>query len=117
MRWLFDIAAFVTRSASAWNVDTVPEESESENSLEFLQLENCVTFRPKIKGVLRSCKVFFFVGCYAVGSHYWMSKNYVSHEAVSKACRWSFKVLISAVHCSPFWTSRIGCRLRKETLV
>lgn len=49
MRWLFDIAAFVTRSASAWNVDTVPEESESENSLEFLQLENCVTFRPKIK--------------------------------------------------------------------
>lgn len=49
MRWLFDIAAFVPRSASAWNVDTVPERSESENPLEVLQHEYCVTFRPQIK--------------------------------------------------------------------
>lgn len=40
MKWLFDIDTFVTRS--------VPE-SESENPLEVLQHEQCVTFRAQIK--------------------------------------------------------------------
>lgn len=76
MRWLFDIAAFVTRSASAWNVDPVPEESESENPSEVLQHENCVTFRPQIKGVAKE----LFVGCCDEGYVSWTSKKHASHQ-------------------------------------
>lgn len=61
---MFDIAAFVTRSVSAWNVDMLPEESEAENPSEIFKHESCVTFRPhsyKFLGVVKGV----FVGCCA----------------------------------------------------
>lgn len=67
---MFDIAAFITRSASAQNVDRLPEESEPENPSEIFKHENCVTFRPrsyKFLGVIKGV----FVGCCAERWPFW----------------------------------------------
>lgn len=48
----FDIGAFITRSASARNVKTAPEDSEPGNQLEIVLHEHCVRLGPNAEGVM-----------------------------------------------------------------
>lgn len=70
---MLDIAAIVTRSASARNVDMSLEKSESEKPLEDLQHQT-VTFRPKIKKFLELSRGFL-LGVWSGGGLSGVSKK------------------------------------------